>query len=133
MAAARSLLNTPPVFAIYTLGLVLRQLRDRGGLTAAARRNEEKARRLYRAIDGSGGFYSGHARLDSRSRMNVTFRLPSAELEARFLAEAAAAGLTGLKGHRSVGGVRASLYNAVELESVGALVDFMQEFARRSG
>ncbi|HUF78632.1 MAG TPA: 3-phosphoserine/phosphohydroxythreonine transaminase [Thermoanaerobaculia bacterium] len=133
MAAARSLLNTPPVFAIYTLGLVLRQLRDRGGLPAAARRNEEKARRLYRAIDGSGGFYSGHARLDSRSRMNVTFRLPSAELEARFLAEAAAAGLTGLKGHRSVGGVRASLYNAVELESVGALVDFMQEFARRSG
>ena len=133
MAAKRSLLNTPPVFAIYVLGLVLRHLRDRGGLAAAAERNEEKAVLLYRAIDGSGSFYRGHARPDSRSRMNVTFRLPSPELEERFVAEAAAAGLSGLKGHRSVGGIRASLYNAVELESVRALVGFMADFAGRAG
>ena len=133
MAAKRSLLNTPPVFAVYVLGLVLRHLRDRGGLAAASGRNEEKAALLYRAIDGSGGFYRGHARQESRSRMNVTFRLPSPELEERFVAEAAAEGLAGLKGHRSVGGVRASLYNAVELESVRALVGFMEDFARRAG
>jgi phosphoserine aminotransferase len=133
VADKRSLLNTPPVFAIYVLDLVLGHLLERGGLAAAAERNEEKARRLYGAIDGSGGFYRGHARADSRSRMNVTFRLPDADLEARFVAEAAAAGLVGLKGHRSVGGIRASLYNAVELEAVEALVGFMEEFARSNG
>lgn len=133
MAAKRSLLNTPPVFAIYVLGLVLRQLRDRGGLQGAARRNEEKAALLYRTIDGSGGFYRGHARPDSRSRMNVTFRLPSEELEARFVAEAAEEGMVGLKGHRSVGGIRASIYNAVGRESVVALMHFMEAFFHRNG
>lgn len=133
MAAKGSLLNTPPVFAIYVLDLVLRHLRQEGGLEAAARRNEEKAALLYRAIDGSGGFYRGHARPEARSRMNVTFRLPSEELEARFLAEAADEGLVGLKGHRSVGGVRASLYNAVDLPSVEVLVHFMEAFLQRDG
>ncbi|HEX6201169.1 MAG TPA: 3-phosphoserine/phosphohydroxythreonine transaminase [Thermoanaerobaculia bacterium] len=133
MAAKSSLLNTPPVFAIYVLDLVLRHLREQGGLEAAARRNEEKAALLYRAIDGSGGFYRGHARPEARSLMNVTFRLPSEELEARFLAEAGQEGLAGLKGHRSVGGVRASLYNAVDLPSVEALVRFMEAFLRRAG
>lgn len=133
VAETRSLLNTPPVFAVYLLDLVLRHLQERGGLTAVAERNEKKARLLYRAIDGSGGFYRGHARPDSRSRMNVTFRLGEPDLEERFVAEAAEAGLAGLKGHRSVGGIRASLYNAVELEAVEVLVDFMESFARRNG
>jgi phosphoserine aminotransferase len=133
MAAKGSLLNTPPVFAVYVLGLVVRHLRDAGGLAAAAERNQAKAALLYRAIDGSGGFYRGHAQPDSRSSMNATFRLPSPELEERFVAEAAAAGLAGLKGHRSVGGIRASLYNAVELESVRLLAGFLQEFAHRTG
>lgn len=133
MAEKRSLLNTPPVFAIYVLDLVLRHLQEQGGLTAAAARNEEKARALYGAIDGSGGFYRGHARPESRSRMNVTFRLADPELEPRFVAEAAEQGLTGLKGHRSVGGIRASIYNPVELEAVRALVDFMEAFADRNG
>lgn len=133
MAAKRSLLNTPPVFAIYVVGLVARDLLERGGLAAAAARNRRKAELLYEAIDGSGGFYRGHARPDSRSAMNVTFRLPDEEAERRFLEEAEAAGLVGLKGHRSVGGIRASLYNAVEAESVGALVELMREFRRRRG
>lgn len=133
VAEKRSLLNTPPVFAIYVLDLVLGHLLERGGLAAAAERNEEKARRLYGEIDGSGGFYRGHARPDSRSRMNVTFRLPEPALEERFVAEAAADGLVGLKGHRSVGGIRASIYSAIELDSVEALVGFMAEFARRNG
>jgi phosphoserine aminotransferase len=133
MAGKDSLLNTPPVFAIYVLGLVARRLIELGGLEAAAQRNEEKAALLYDAIDRSGGFYRGHARPDSRSFMNVTFRLPDPELEARFVAEAAEADLVGLKGHRSVGGIRASLYNAVERESVERLVDFMEEFRSRAG
>jgi phosphoserine aminotransferase len=133
MAAKDSLLNTPPVFAVYVLGLVARHLLERGGLEAAARRNEEKAALLYDAIDRSDGFYRGHAREDSRSSMNVTFRLPDAELEGRFVAEAAEAGLVGLKGHRSVGGIRASLYNAVERASVERLVELMEEFRSRAG
>ena len=133
MAAKRSLLNTPPVFAVYALGLVLQHLQERGGLPAAAERNQEKADLLYRTIDDSGGFYRGHARAESRSWMNVTFRLPTPELEERFVAEGAEEGLVGLKGHRSVGGVRASLYNAVELDSVRALVGFMEEFRRTAG
>ncbi len=133
MAAKDSLLNTPPVFAIYMVGLVARWLLDHGGLAAAAERNEAKARHLYAAIDGSGGFYRGHARPASRSWMNVTFRLPDEALEARFVEEAAAADLVGLKGHRSVGGIRASIYNAVELHSVERLVGFMAEFRSRHG
>jgi phosphoserine aminotransferase len=132
-AESRSLYNTPPTFAIYVVGLVLRWLLATGGLAEAARRNEAKAGLLYAAIDGSGGFYRGHAQPGSRSRMNVTFRLPSEELEAAFLKEAQAEGLDGLKGHRSVGGLRASIYNACPEESVAALAGFMDAFRKRRG
>ncbi len=133
MAEHMSLYNTPPCFAIYVVGLVLEWLLTSGGLAEAARRNEAKAKLVYDAIDGSAGFYRGHAQPGSRSRMNVTFRLPSEELEKAFVKEAQAAGLDGLKGHRSVGGLRASLYNACPPESVRALVDFMADFAKRRG
>ncbi len=133
MAEKDSLLNTPPVFAIYLVGLVARHLISRGGTAAAAERNEAKAGLLYRVIDESDGFYRGHARPDGRSRMNVTFRLPSEELERRFLEEAARADMSGLKGHRSVGGIRASLYNAIEIASVEALAELMEGFRRRNG
>jgi phosphoserine aminotransferase len=124
-----SLYNTPPVFAIYVLMLVTRWLRDEvGGLEEMGVRNREKATLLYDAIDTAPGFYRGHAHPGSRSRMNVTFRLPSEELEARFVAEAADAGMVELKGHRSVGGIRASIYNAMPLEGVEALVAFMDDF-----
>ena len=128
-----SLYNTPPAFAIYVVGLVLRWLIESGGLEAMARRNQAKAETLYQAIDTSGGFYLGHARPGSRSRMNVTFRLPSEALEAAFLKQAAAEGFVGLKGHRSLGGLRASLYNALPLEAVGALTHLMREFQRANG
>ncbi|HXG65133.1 MAG TPA: 3-phosphoserine/phosphohydroxythreonine transaminase [Blastocatellia bacterium] len=131
-AREKSLYNTPPVFAIYILRLAMKWLLDQGGLEAIGRRNEEKARLLYDAIDASE-FYRGHARPDSRSRMNVTFRLPSEELEKKFVAEATAAGMDGLKGHRSVGGIRASIYNAFPREGVEALVAFMKEFERTRG
>jgi phosphoserine aminotransferase len=133
MAEHKSLYNTPPCFAIYVVGLVLQWLVETGGLAEAAKRNEAKAKLVYDAIDGSGGFFRGHAQPGSRSRMNVTFRLPSEELEKTFVKEAQAAGLDGLKGHRSVGGLRASIYNACPLESVRALVDFMSEFKKRRG
>jgi len=133
MAAKNSLLNTPPVFPIYMVGLVARYLVEQGGLATISATNAEKAERLYRAIDNSGGFYRGHAQPDSRSGMNVTFRLPDEELEAAFLAESSELGMNGLKGHRSVGGLRASIYNAVPLASVAALVEFMEEFKRRRG
>ena len=133
MAESRSLHNTPPTFAIYVVGLVLEWLLATGGLAEAGRRNEAKAALLYEAIDASGGFYRGHAQPGSRSRMNVTFRLPSEELEKAFLKEAQAERLDGLKGHRSVGGLRASIYNACPMESVAALAGFMGEFHRRRG
>jgi phosphoserine aminotransferase len=133
LAESRSLHNTPPTFAIYVVGLVLEWLLGTGGLAEAGRRNEAKAARLYEAIDGSGGFYRGHAQPESRSRMNVTFRLPSEELEKAFVKEAQAERLDGLKGHRSVGGLRASIYNACPIESVAALAGFMGEFRRRRG
>ncbi len=132
-AEQRSLYNTPPCFAVYVLGLVLRWMIGLGGLPEIARRNETKAAILYQALDESGGFYRGHAQPGSRSRMNVTFRLPSEGLESRFVEEATAAGLDGLQGHRSVGGLRASLYNALPVASVVALVDFMADFRRRNG
>jgi len=128
----RSLYNTPPVFAIYVVGLVLEYLEAQGGLPAIAAANAEKARRLYATID-AGDFYRGTAERNSRSLMNVCFRLRHPDLEARFLKEATAHGLEGLPGHRLVGGIRASLYNALPMESVVALVDFMQDFARRHG
>jgi phosphoserine aminotransferase len=133
LAETRSLHNTPPCFAIYMVGLVLRWIREEGGLAAIERLNRQKASLVYDAIDASGGFYRGHARKDSRSLMNVTFRLPSEELEKTFVSEATAEGLDGLKGHRSVGGLRASLYNALPVASVQALVQFMQDFGRRNG
>ncbi|MDH4111808.1 MAG: 3-phosphoserine/phosphohydroxythreonine transaminase [Actinomycetota bacterium] len=122
--------NTPPVLAIYAAMLVTRWLRDEvGGLDEQERRNRAKAALVYDAIDSSGDFYRGHAQADSRSMMNVTFRLPSPELDAAFVTEAATHGLAELKGHRSIGGVRASLYNAMPVEGVEALVTFMQRFA----
>ena len=133
MAAKSSLLNTPPVFAIYVLSLVAADLIERGGLAAAGERNRDKARELYAAVDGSDGFYRGHAEAASRSLMNVTFRLPSEELEAVFLEGASSWELAGLKGHRLVGGVRASIYNAVEIESVRVLIAYMADFQRRCG
>jgi phosphoserine aminotransferase len=133
MAEKQSLYNTPPTFAVYVVGRVLKWLLDNGGLAEMEKRNEAKAALVYDAIDGSGGFYRGHAQPASRSRMNVTFRLASDDLEKGFLKEAGAADLAGLKGHRSVGGLRASIYNGCPLESVRALVDFMADFQKRRG
>jgi len=128
-----SLANTPNTWGIYLIGLVCDWLNDEGGVDALEKRNIEKATSLYNAIDGSDGYYTGHAERDCRSLMNVTFRLPSEELEERFCAEAEAVGLDGLRGHRSVGGIRASIYNAFPREGVEALVGFMSEFASRNG
>lgn len=130
-ADKNSLFNTPPSFAIYMLRNVLTWVKDQGGLDAMAKRNAEKANLLYDAIDQSNGFYKGHAQKDSRSHMNVTFTLPSEELTQQFLTEAKDAGFVGLNGHRSVGGCRASIYNAVPLEAVEALRDFMNDFAKK--
>ncbi len=127
-----SLYNTPNTFGIYIIALVCDLLREKGGLEAMQRENEAKAKLLYDAIDATE-FYRGHADQDSRSQMNVTFRLPSEELEKKFANEATAAGLDGLKGHRSVGGIRASIYNAFPREGVVALVNFMNEFERTNG
>ncbi|NWG22267.1 MAG: 3-phosphoserine/phosphohydroxythreonine transaminase [Chloroflexi bacterium] len=129
----RSLYNTPPVFAVYMLNLVLEWIEAQGGLPAMAERNTRKATTLYQAIDAAGGFYRGHAMPESRSFMNVTFRLPTEALEQQFIAEAAAHGMVGLAGHRSVGGVRASIYNAMGQEGCDALAGFMAEFVRRHG
>jgi len=129
-----SLYNTPPCFAIYAVQLVLKWIEETvGGLEKMAAANRAKAERLYRCIDASDGFFRGTADPGSRSQMNVTFRLANEDLEKRFLDEAAINGLGGLKGHRSVGGCRASLYNAVSLEAVDALVDVMKTFAKKNG
>jgi phosphoserine aminotransferase len=128
-----SLYNTPPTFGVYVLNLVLQWIDRLGGLHAMAERNAQKARFIYDAIDKSGGFYRGHALPESRSTMNVTFRLAAEALETRFLAEAQDARMVGLAGHRSVGGIRASLYNAVGVEACKALATLMDDFARRNG
>ena len=128
----KSLYNTPNTWGIYIISLVAKWLLEKGGLAAMERENETKAGLIYDAIDASG-FYRGHADPDSRSIMNVTFRLPSEELEKKFTAEATAQGMDGLKGHRSVGGIRASIYNAFPLAGVAALVAFMKEFEKRNG
>jgi phosphoserine aminotransferase len=126
--------NTPPTFAIYMLDLVTQWLlNDIGGLDAMYEINCRKAKMLYDSIDASGDFYQGHAQQGSRSIMNVTFRMATEELDKQFIAQAAAAGLANLKGHRSVGGMRASIYNAMPEEGVAALRDFMQEFAKNNG
>jgi phosphoserine aminotransferase len=132
-ASKNSMFNTPPCFAIYTIQLVLKWLEETvGGLEAMDALNRQKAALLYDLLD-KGGFYRGTAETASRSLMNVTFRLPSEALEQRFVAEALANGLGGLKGHRSVGGCRASIYNAVPLQALEALVAFMEAFERRNG
>jgi phosphoserine aminotransferase len=128
-----SLYNTPPTYTIYLVKLVLEWVKGLGGLAAVEKRNEEKGKLLYGTIDGQEGFFKGTADPKSRSLMNVTFRLPSEELEAKFIAEAQAAGFGGLKGHRSVGGIRVSMYNALEPEGIKALTDFMKEFAKKNG
>ena len=127
-----SLYNTPNTFGIYVLGLTMKWLRASGGLSGIQAINERKAAKLYAEID-RGGFYRGTAQKGSRSLMNVTFRLPTEDLEKTFNKEATAAGLDGLKGHRLVGGMRASLYNAFPEAGVDVLVDFMREFERRRG
>jgi len=123
-----SLYNTPPAFAVYIVKLVLEWVKNNGGMEAIEKHNETKAAWVYDAIDTSGGFYKGHAQKEYRSLMNVTFRLPSEDLEKEFVAEAAKRGLTGLKGHREVGGIRASIYNAMPAEGCRKLVEFMKEF-----
>jgi phosphoserine aminotransferase len=127
-----SLYNTPNTFGIYILGLTMKWLRSTGGLEGIARINQRKASRLYAEIDRTG-FYRGTAQRESRSLMNITFRLPDEQLEKTFEKEATAAGLDGLKGHRSVGGMRASIYNAFPEEGIDALVAFMREFERKHG
>jgi phosphoserine aminotransferase len=127
-----SLYNTPPCFAIYTLGLVMRWLRERGGLEAIGAVNARKAGKLYAELDRTG-YWRPTARTADRSLMNITFRLATEDLESKFVKESTAAGFDGLKGHRSVGGMRASIYNAFPEEGVDALVEFMREFERRNG
>ncbi len=129
----RSLYNTAPTFSIYMVRNVLRWLKGNGGLTAMEKRNRDKGDRLYGVIERLSGFYRSPVESASRSYMNVVFRLPSEELEAKFVAEAKEAGMVGLKGHRSVGGCRASIYNAMEPEGIEVLAQFMEEFARVNG
>ncbi|MBI3161161.1 MAG: 3-phosphoserine/phosphohydroxythreonine transaminase [Chloroflexi bacterium] len=133
LAASGSLHNTPPSFAIYMVGLVFKWAKKLGGLAAVEKVNRQKANLVYSAIDQSGGFYRGHAKPDARSLMNIPFRLPSEELEETFAKEAKKNNLIGLKGHRSVGGMRASIYNAVTLEGAQELVKFMLEFQKKNG
>jgi len=130
-ADSNSLYNTPPTFGIYMLGEVLKWVESKGGVAEIAKHNEVKAKVIYDAIDNSNGFYKGHATPESRSLMNITFRVADEELEKQFLAEAKAAGFIGLNGHRSVGGCRASTYNAVPLEACEALRDFMVAFQQK--
>jgi phosphoserine aminotransferase len=131
-AENKSLYNTPNTFGIYLMRLTMKWLIGQGGLAAIEKVNERKAAKLYAEIDRTG-YYRGHAQKDSRSRMNITFRLPNEDLEKKFAKEATAAGLDGLKGHRSVGGIRASVYNAFPEDGIAALVAFMQEFERKNG
>ena len=133
IAENNSMANTPNTWAIYMTGLVCDWLKGEGGVTEMQRRNTEKAAVLYNAIDSSDGYFTGHAARGVRSNMNVTFRLPTTDLDDKFCSEAAAIGLDGLAGHRSLGGVRASIYNAFPREGVDALVEFMQDFSQKNG
>ena len=132
-ADQRSMPNTPNTWGIYLISLVCEWIEEQGGLSGMETQNREKADMLYNSIDRSDGFYSGHAERRARSRMNVTFRLPDKGLDEAFVTEAAALGLDGLKGHRSVGGIRASIYNAFPVDGVKALTAFMADFMRRNG
>ena len=131
-AENKSLYNTPPAFSVYALGLVMQWLLKNGGLAGIAKANERKGAKLYAEIDRTG-FYRGTARKEDRSLMNITFRLPTEDLEKAFVKESTAAAFDGLKGHRAVGGMRASIYNAFPEEGVDALISFMQEFERKNG
>ncbi len=131
-AEKKSLFNTPPSFSVYVLKLVLEWVRDQGGVAAVEKINAEKKDLIYGLMDQNPDFFRGTVEKDSRSWMNLTLRLPSEELEKKFIAEAKEAGLVGLKGHRSVGGIRVSLYNAMPLEGARAVHDFMKEFMARS-
>ena len=133
LAASGSLHNTPPAFAIYMVGLVFQWAKKLGGLAEIEKINRKKADLIYKAIDESGGFYRGHAAPEARSIMNIPFRLPSEELEDTFAKEAKSNGLIGLKGHRSVGGMRASIYNAMTVPGAEELVKFMKEFQKKNG
>jgi phosphoserine aminotransferase len=128
-----SLYNTPPAFSVYMVNLVLKWLKGQGGLAAIEQKNIAKTNLIYDTIDASGGFYKGVADQASRSTMNITFRMANEELEGLFAKEAQAAGFVGLKGHRSVGGLRASTYNAVPHEALVALQQFMIEFQKKNG
>ena len=127
-----SLFNTGPCWAIYMCKLSLEHLKSIGGVPAIEKINKEKAKMLYDTFDGSDGFYKGHAKKDSRSLMNITFNLKTPELEEKCIKEASERGLIGLKGHRSVGGMRASIYNAMSVEGVKALVEFLKEFKEKN-
>jgi len=128
-----SMYNTPPTFTIYMIGLVLKWIEDFGGLTKIEQNNKVKAAYIYDAIDGSGGFFKGTVMPEDRSLMNITFRLPSEELEDLFIKEAKQNGMIGLKGHRDVGGCRASTYNSLPLPAAHALAEFMKEFQKKHG
>ncbi len=132
MAENGSMLNTPPTFAIYVAGLVFQWLKRQGGLAEVEKINRHKAELLYACIDESEGFYRNPVRIADRSRMNVPFTLLRPELDAAFLAESKAAGLASLKGHKSVGGMRASIYNAMPTDGVRTLVEFMNDFRKRN-
>jgi len=132
-AARDSMLNTPPTWNWYLAGLVFKWMLAEGGVEEFARRNQAKSALVYAAIDGSGGFYRNEVVAGARSRMNIPFFLPDETLTARFVAESKAAGLLALKGHKAVGGIRASLYNAMPVAGAQALVAFMRDFQQRNG
>ncbi len=132
-ASNGSMLNTPPVFAIYFVGKVFQWIKSQGGLSSIEQMNDRKASHIYDAIDGSGGFFTGHSMPKDRSTMNITFRCPTEDLEAMFIQEAAKHEMVNLKGHRSVGGLRASTYNAFPESGCVKLAQFMAEFARTNG
>jgi phosphoserine aminotransferase len=127
------MLNTPPTFAVYLAGLTFKWLKAQGGLPGIETVNFEKAKLLYQCIDDSSGFYRNNVAVEDRSRMNVPFFLADESLNASFLDGCQAAGLAGLKGHKAIGGMRASIYNAMPLAGVAALTEFMRDFARRNG
>jgi len=133
MAKNGSMFNTPATFTIYMIGLVLKWIEDFGGLAKIEQNNIVKAKYIYDAIDASEGYYKGTVEKEDRSLMNITFRLASEELEAMFIAEAKKNGMIGLKGHRNVGGCRASTYNSLPLPAAHALGEFMTEFAKKHG
>ena len=128
-----SLYNTPNTFGIYIIKLVTKWLLNMGGLDKMYETNKKKADLLYKCIDESGGYYKGHAEKESRSLMNITFNLATADLEKKLIDEATKAGFSGVKGHRSVGGLRASIYNAFPVKGVEDLVSFMKDFQKKNG